>query len=205
MPCRGFRAELLVPPLTVTFSQAFDLRLVQLWMTNAISQSARAENTHLPFDRQFYPTVQNHFLSVNSRLASWCQWSYSFDGQRGICVLCISEFVFCVFENLCSVYFRICVLCISELFCVLCVSECVCCVFQNLCSVCFRISFLCISEFVFYVFQNLCSVCFSICVLSISEFGCCEFQNLCCAFQNLCSVCLRTYMLCISDNLPRQH
>ena len=32
----------------------------------AISQSARADEPHLSFDRQFYQTVQNRFLSVNS-------------------------------------------------------------------------------------------------------------------------------------------
>ena len=182
MPCKGFRTELLVTPPTVTFPQAFDLRLAELLMTDAIhlfSQSARADNTHLSFERQFFPPVQNHFLSVNPRLASWSQWSYSFDCQRGICVLCISEFVFCLFQNLCSVYFRICVLCISELICVLCVSECVCCVFQNLCSECFRICVLCVSVFVCWVFQNLGAVNFRICVLCVSEFVFCVFKNLC--------------------------
>ena len=186
MPCKGFRTELLVTPPTVTFPQAFDLRLAELLMTDAIhlfSQSARADNTHLSFERQFFPPVQNHFLSVNSRLVLlvpvilqlWLSERNLCAVYFRICVLFISESVFCVFQNLCSVYFRICVLCISELICVLCVSEFVFCVFQYLCAEYFRIWVLWISEFV------------------------------CCAFQNLCSVCLRTYVLCISDNLPRQH
>ena len=33
----------------------------------AISQSARAGETHHSFDRRFYPTVNNHFISTNSR------------------------------------------------------------------------------------------------------------------------------------------
>ena len=35
------------------------------WQT-MISQSACADKTHLSFDPQFYPTVNNHFLLVNS-------------------------------------------------------------------------------------------------------------------------------------------
>lgn len=34
---------------------------------SAISQSAHTDETHSHVDRHFYPRVQDHFLSVNSR------------------------------------------------------------------------------------------------------------------------------------------
>ena len=58
-----------------TRHQAFDAQAYRITVSvlprfesqTLISQSTRADETHRSFDRQFNPTVQNHFLSVNSR------------------------------------------------------------------------------------------------------------------------------------------
>ena len=55
-----------------TRHQAFDAQAYRITVSvlprfesqTLISQSTRADETHRSFDRQFNPTVQNHFLSV---------------------------------------------------------------------------------------------------------------------------------------------
>ena len=53
-------------------------------MTDQISQSARADETHHSFDYQFYLTVQCHFLSVNSG-------SLSRGGDVAVCAYGINQ------------------------------------------------------------------------------------------------------------------
>ena len=47
-----------------------------------ISQSACADDTHHSFDRQFYWTVQNHFLSMDPRCVKGPDLSYTSEREK---------------------------------------------------------------------------------------------------------------------------
>ena len=61
---------------TIASASSTDLSPRFEWHT-MISQSARADETNHSFARRFYQTVQNDFLSVNSRSTKGPGWSYT--------------------------------------------------------------------------------------------------------------------------------